>query len=98
MEFFAQDDRLISIMFLIHVKVILLYVLTELGYALICQVTEKRKCSFEMLWEKRAKAHLEIIKFLVIKGLFNVISFNWENNYEMDDLHTCRIDQTHMET
>ena len=51
-----------------------------------------------MLLEKRAKAQLEIVKCLVIKGLFNATSFNWENNYEMNDLHTCKIDQTHMET
>ena len=30
-----------------HVVVVLLYVLRELGYTLICQVIEKRKCSFE---------------------------------------------------
>ena len=64
LEFFVQDDRFILIVLLIHVKVTLLYVLTELGYALICQVTQKRKCSFENALREKSKSSIRNSKML----------------------------------
>ena len=101
---FVQADRFVFIItwlsdfLLIHVVVVLLYVLRELGYTLICQVREKKMWFWKYSWKEIAKAQLEEKKGLVIQVLSNLTNSNWESTCDMDDHYTCRLDQTNIET
>ena len=56
-----------NVRFLCKYNRILLYVLTELGYVLICLVKEKRKCSFENAFVEKSESSTRNKKWLSLK-------------------------------
>ena len=64
----------VQVILMYELQVILIYVLTELGYVLICQVKEKeKKCSFENALVEKSTAQQEIkMDYSKVVIIFNV--------------------------